>query len=79
MWAYVAAVVAGIPAYVCEGAQIPLTAALITKDVVVPDRIRERHVKRFRECQPLYYREMQPVIDRRVSVIVPPVRICILI
>ena len=33
VWAYVAAVVAGIPAYVCEGGEVPLTAALIMMDV----------------------------------------------
>ena len=32
-WAYLAAVVAGIPAYVCEGGEVPLTAALVTMGV----------------------------------------------
>ncbi|MDX2081287.1 MAG: permease [Terrimicrobiaceae bacterium] len=33
--AYVAAVVVGIPAYVCEGGEVPLTAALVTMGVGV--------------------------------------------
>jgi uncharacterized protein len=33
VWAYVAAVVAGLPAYVCEGGEVPLTAALVTMGV----------------------------------------------
>jgi uncharacterized membrane protein YraQ (UPF0718 family) len=33
VWAYVAAVIAGIPAYVCEGGEVPLTAALVTMGV----------------------------------------------
>jgi uncharacterized protein len=33
VWAYVAAVAAGIPAYVCEGGEVPLTAALVTMGI----------------------------------------------
>jgi uncharacterized membrane protein YraQ (UPF0718 family) len=33
VWAYLAAVVAGIPAYVCEGGEVPLAAALMTMGV----------------------------------------------
>ena len=33
VWAYSAAVAAGIPAYVCEGGEVPLTAALVTMGV----------------------------------------------
>jgi uncharacterized membrane protein YraQ (UPF0718 family) len=32
-WAYVVAVATGIPAYVCEGGEVPLTAALVTMGV----------------------------------------------
>jgi uncharacterized protein len=32
-WAYAVAVAAGIPAYVCEGGEVPLTAALVTMGV----------------------------------------------
>jgi predicted permease len=33
VWAYAIAVAAGIPAYVCEGGEVPLTAALLTMGV----------------------------------------------
>jgi uncharacterized protein len=33
VWAYAVAVAAGIPAYVCEGGEVPLTAALVTMGV----------------------------------------------
>ena len=33
VWAYAIAVAAGIPAYVCEGGEVPLTAALVTMGV----------------------------------------------
>ncbi|MGA7391058.1 MAG: permease [Terrimicrobiaceae bacterium] len=33
IWAYAVAVAAGIPAYVCEGGEVPLTAALVTLGV----------------------------------------------
>jgi uncharacterized protein len=33
VWAYAVAVAAGIPAYVCEGGEVPLTAALVTLGV----------------------------------------------
>ena len=35
VWAYAVAVAAGIPAYVCEGGEVPLTAALVTMGVGV--------------------------------------------
>jgi uncharacterized membrane protein YraQ (UPF0718 family) len=33
VWAYAVAVAAGMPAYVCEGGEVPLTAALVTTGV----------------------------------------------
>jgi hypothetical protein len=38
VWAYAVAVAAGIPAYVCEGGEVPLTPALVTMGVGIgPD------------------------------------------
>jgi uncharacterized protein len=33
VWAYAVSVAAGIPAYVCEGGEVPLTAALVATGV----------------------------------------------